>query len=80
MERQLAEPMADGGRKTEPQVIYDVLSKNAAKPSFLQNIGIFHQPSGSKNSKLAAELEKEQREKTELQEVIRKHENQMDAM
>ena len=77
MEHELSVPTADGGRKTEAQVISDVLSKNAAKPSFLPNIGIFHQPCGSKNIKLAAELEREKRGSAKLQDVVKNQHDQM---
>ena len=60
MEHELSRATADGGSKTEAQCLHAVLSKRTLQPSFLQNAGVMHQqPSRPRNSKIAAELEKE---------------------
>ena len=69
MENQLSVPMADGGRKSETQVISEVLSRNTAKPSLFQNVALLRS-SGSKMSDLAADLEIEKRGSAELLETV----------
>ena len=76
MEKQLTIPTADGGRKTEIQVLSEVLSKNTAKPGFLRNVGLII-PSGSKIRNLAAELEREKRGSAKLQDVVKNQHDQM---
>ena len=79
MEKQLSEPMADGGQKSEAQVVSDVLSKNTVKPSFLRNVGLVCS-SGSKISNLVADLEIEKRGSAELMDVVSSQRDQMDEL
>ena len=79
MEKQLSEPTADGGQKSEAQVVSEVLSKNTAKPSFLRNVGLVRS-SGSKISNLVADLEIEKRGSAELLDIVSSQRDQMDEL
>ena len=57
IEKQLSVPTTDGGRKSEAQVVSEVLSKNTVKPSFFGNVPLMR-AFGTKMSDLAAYLEK----------------------
>lgn len=79
MEKQLSEPTADGGQKSEAQVVSEVLSRNTAKPSFLRNAGLVCS-SGSKISNLVAGLEIEKRGSAELLDIVSSQRDQMDEL
>ena len=79
MEKQLSEPTADGGQKSEAQVVFEVLSKNTVKPNFLRNAGLVCS-SGSKISNLVADLEIEKRGSTELLDIVSSQRDQMDEL
>ena len=83
MEHELSVPTTDGGRKTEAQVVHDVLSKKISQPTFLQNVGVVHQPSQPcrvRKSKLAAELEREKSRIAELRDIIQIQNSKIDQM
>ena len=65
MEKQLSVPTTDGGRKSETQVIYEVLSRNTTKTILFRYVALLCY-SGSKMSDLAADLEMEKRGSAEL--------------
>ena len=70
MDGELSVPSADGGRKSWAQVVWEVLSKITSGPSILQNVGVVHQPSLSRESNLAIELERGKRTSAELQDLL----------
>ena len=75
MEAEMRQPTADGGWKTEAQVVQDVLSKRTISPRFLRNVGVVHQPTQSRKKKIPVELaeqETETRPCTELQDLVKK--------
>jgi hypothetical protein len=83
MEHELSIPTTDGGCKTEAQVVHDILSKQISQPTFLQNVGVVHQPSQPcrvKKSRLAAELERDKSRIAELRDIIQIQNSEIDQM
>ena len=80
MEYELCVPTADGQRRTEAQVVYEVLSRKTSQPTFLQNVGVTHHSSRSRMSKLAAELEKEKLASAELSNVAKIQRDQINQL
>ena len=80
MEGELSVPKADGGRKSGAQIVSEDLSKITSGPSLLQNAGVLHQPSLSRESNLAAELEREKRKIVELQDLLNVQRHRVDTM
>ena len=79
MEHQLHLPTADGGRKTDAEVVYEVLStRTSSEPRFLQNVGVDFRPSGPTKRYLAAQLSKERKAKEELQDLVNIQRNQIE--
>jgi hypothetical protein len=61
------------------QVVYEVLSNNTSKPSFLRNVGLVYSY-GSKISNLVADLEIEKRGSVELLDIVSSQRDQMDEL
>jgi hypothetical protein len=70
MHTELSVPNEDGERKTEAQVISEVLAKKTKKPMFLQNVGVEHKPYTSCMSTLSAQLDREKKGSTDLRDVL----------
>ena len=79
MESQLSVPTADGGSKSEAQIVSEVLSKNTVKPSFLRNVGLVRS-SGSKMKEIVADLEIEKRGSAKLLDVVNTQQEQMNEL
>ena len=83
MEAELRQSTANGGCKTEAQVVQDVLSKRTIRPRFLRNVGVVHQPTRSRKKKIPVELaehETETRPCTELQDLVKKQLDQINQL
>lgn len=70
MHTELSVPNEDGERKTEAQVISEVLAKKTKKPMFLQNVGVEHKPYTSCMSTLSAQLDREKTGSIDLRDVL----------
>ena len=80
MQTELSVRTEDGERKTEAQVISEVLAMKTKKPMFLQNVGVELQPYRSSMSTLAEELEIEKMGSADLRSVINTQRHEMDTL
>ena len=79
MASQLSVHTADGGSKSEAQIVSKVLSKNTVKPSFLQNVGLVRS-SGSKMKEIIADLEVKNRGSAKLLYVVYTQQEHMNEL
>ncbi|KAK1660387.1 hypothetical protein QYE76_048546 [Lolium multiflorum] len=80
MHTELSVPNVDGERKTEAQVISEVLAKKTRKPMFLQNVGVEHKPYTSCVSTLSAQLDREKTGSTDLWDILNTQRHEMDEL